>query len=158
MIRCDTPFTFMDRKGRSCDVPSHCSAKDFSFLVCKSQSAPSRAGVAQEIYSACHSISPAEYVAAKTHSTDFLSVRHSAWLQLYTKEFYETVIKAKLNPGGVFVTQSGPAGVLSSSQVWAAACILQKIDRVFVCMPPCCYLSSCQQQDKWQDFWTQKGE
>lgn len=38
-------------------------------------------------------------------------------LQLYTKEFYETVIKAKLNPGGVFVTQSGPAGVLSSSQV-----------------------------------------
>lgn len=38
-------------------------------------------------------------------------------MQLYTKEFYETVIKAKLNPGGVFVTQSGPAGVLSSSQV-----------------------------------------
>lgn len=39
------------------------------------------------------------------------------FLQLYTQEFYETVIKAKLNPGGVFVTQSGPAGVLSSSQV-----------------------------------------
>jgi len=37
--------------------------------------------------------------------------------QLYTQEFYETVIKAKLNPGGVFVTQSGPAGVLSSSEV-----------------------------------------
>ena len=38
-------------------------------------------------------------------------------VQLYTQEFYETVIKAKLNPGGVFVTQSGPAGVLSSSEV-----------------------------------------
>ena len=38
-------------------------------------------------------------------------------LQLYTKEFYETVVKAKLNPGGVFVTQSGPAGVLSSTLV-----------------------------------------
>lgn len=39
--------------------------------------------------------------------------------QLYTQEFYETVIKEKLNPGGVFVTQSGPAGVLSSSEVFA---------------------------------------
>lgn len=37
-------------------------------------------------------------------------------LQLYTAEFYERVVKAKLNPGGVFVTQSGPAGVLSASQ------------------------------------------
>ena len=37
--------------------------------------------------------------------------------QLYTQEFYETVVKAKLNPGGIFVTQSGPAGVMSASQV-----------------------------------------
>jgi thermospermine synthase len=38
-------------------------------------------------------------------------------LQLYTQEFYETVVKQKLNPGGIFVTQSGPAGVMSASQV-----------------------------------------
>ena len=40
-----------------------------------------------------------------------------AALQLYTQEFYETVVKAKLKPGGIFVTQSGPAGVMSASQV-----------------------------------------
>ena len=38
-------------------------------------------------------------------------------LQLYTQEFYEKVVKAKLNPGGIFVTQSGPAGVLTSTLV-----------------------------------------
>ena len=37
-------------------------------------------------------------------------------VQLYTQEFYETVVKAKLAPGGIFVTQSGPAGVLSATQ------------------------------------------
>ena len=42
-------------------------------------------------------------------------------LQLYTQEFYETVVKAKLNPGGIFVTQSGPAGVMSASQVRCCA-------------------------------------
>ena len=34
---------------------------------------------------------------------------------LYTKEFYE-VMKSKLAPGGVFVTQSGPAGVLNHKE------------------------------------------
>lgn len=38
-------------------------------------------------------------------------------LQLYTQEFYEAVVKQKLNPGGIFVTQSGPAGVMSASEV-----------------------------------------
>ena len=38
---------------------------------------------------------------------------------LYTREFYEGVIKKKLAPGGVFVTQSGPAGVLSAGQVFS---------------------------------------
>ena len=38
-------------------------------------------------------------------------------MQLYTQEFYQTVVKRKLAPGGVFVTQSGPAGVLSATQV-----------------------------------------
>ena len=38
--------------------------------------------------------------------------------QLYTREFYETVVRAKLAPGGLFVTQSGPAGVLSATEVF----------------------------------------
>ncbi|XP_038890496.1 thermospermine synthase ACAULIS5-like [Benincasa hispida] len=32
---------------------------------------------------------------------------------LYTKSFYEEVIKPKLNDNGIFVTQAGPAGILS---------------------------------------------
>jgi spermidine synthase len=39
--------------------------------------------------------------------------------QLYTREFYEGVIARKLAPGGIFVTQSGPAGVLSAGEVFA---------------------------------------
>ena len=38
-------------------------------------------------------------------------------VQLYTQEFYRTVINSKLAPGGIFVTQSGPAGVLSCTEV-----------------------------------------
>ena len=38
-------------------------------------------------------------------------------LQLYTQEFYEDIVKPRLNPGGIFVTQSGPAGVLTSREV-----------------------------------------
>ena len=38
--------------------------------------------------------------------------------QLYTREFYENIVKAKLAPGGVFVTQSGPAGVLAHTEVF----------------------------------------
>ena len=41
-------------------------------------------------------------------------------LQLYTQDFYRDVVKPKLNPDGVFVTQSGPAGVLSSTEVFTA--------------------------------------
>lgn len=39
--------------------------------------------------------------------------------QLYTKEFYENIVLKKLAPGGIFVTQSGPAGVLSAHEVFA---------------------------------------
>lgn len=39
--------------------------------------------------------------------------------QLYTQEFYRTVVEPKLAPDGIFVTQSGPAGVLSCSEVYA---------------------------------------
>lgn len=38
--------------------------------------------------------------------------------QLYTQDFYETVVKQKLNPGGIFVTQSGPAGYLTHTEVF----------------------------------------
>uniref|UniRef100_A0A7S2NR58 thermospermine synthase n=2 Tax=Haptolina brevifila TaxID=156173 RepID=A0A7S2NR58_9EUKA len=38
--------------------------------------------------------------------------------QLYTEEFY-TMCKRKLNPGGVFVTQSGQAGVKRHHLVWS---------------------------------------
>lgn len=40
--------------------------------------------------------------------------------QLYTQEFYETVVKQKLNPGGIFVTQSGPGGILSHTEVFTS--------------------------------------
>lgn len=40
--------------------------------------------------------------------------------QLYTQEFYETVVKQRLNPGGIFVTQSGPAGILSHTEVFTS--------------------------------------
>ncbi len=41
-------------------------------------------------------------------------------LQLYTQDFYRDVVKPKLSPDGIFVTQSGPAGVLSSTEVFTA--------------------------------------
>ena len=41
-------------------------------------------------------------------------------MQLYTHDFYRDVVQPKLNPDGIFVTQSGPAGVLSSTEVFTA--------------------------------------
>lgn len=41
-------------------------------------------------------------------------------MQLYTQDFYRDVVQAKLTPSGIFVTQSGPAGVLSSTEVFTA--------------------------------------
>nr|BBC28493.1 spermine synthase [Eudorina sp. 2006-703-Eu-15] len=40
--------------------------------------------------------------------------------QLYTQEFYKNVVLRKLAPGGIFVTQSGPAGILSCREVFTA--------------------------------------
>ncbi len=40
--------------------------------------------------------------------------------QLYTEEFYRGVVQRKLAPDGIFVTQSGPAGVLSCCEVFTA--------------------------------------
>ncbi|KAF8370142.1 hypothetical protein HHK36_031837 [Tetracentron sinense] len=40
--------------------------------------------------------------------------------QLYTKSFYELVVKPKLNDNGIFVTQAGPAGVLTHKDVFSS--------------------------------------
>ncbi|KAG2486161.1 hypothetical protein HYH03_015125 [Edaphochlamys debaryana] len=40
--------------------------------------------------------------------------------QLYTQEFYRNVVLKKLAPGGIFITQSGPAGFLSCTEVFTA--------------------------------------
>ncbi|URD92331.1 Spermine/spermidine synthase [Musa troglodytarum] len=40
--------------------------------------------------------------------------------QLYTKSFYEQVLKPKLHHHGVFVTQAGPAGVLTHKEVFSS--------------------------------------
>ncbi|ONK75300.1 uncharacterized protein A4U43_C03F15420 [Asparagus officinalis] len=49
--------------------------------------------------------------------------------QLYTKSFYESIIKPKLNEGGIFVTQAGPAGVFSHTEVFS--CIYNTLKHVF---------------------------
>ncbi|KAF9615021.1 hypothetical protein IFM89_021592 [Coptis chinensis] len=40
--------------------------------------------------------------------------------QLYTKSFYEKILKPKLNDSGIFVTQAGPAGVLTHKEVFSS--------------------------------------
>eukprot|EP00268_Persea_americana_P043410 TRINITY_DN4362_c0_g1_i2.p1 TRINITY_DN4362_c0_g1~~TRINITY_DN4362_c0_g1_i2.p1 ORF type:complete len:332 (+),score=47.70 TRINITY_DN4362_c0_g1_i2:169-1164(+) len=40
--------------------------------------------------------------------------------QLYTKSFYEKVLKPRLNHQGIFVTQAGPAGVLTHKEVFSS--------------------------------------
>ena len=40
-------------------------------------------------------------------------------VHLYTKEFYD-LVRQKLNPGGVLVTQSGPAGLMNHTECFGA--------------------------------------
>ncbi|PIA43157.1 hypothetical protein AQUCO_02000530v1 [Aquilegia coerulea] len=40
--------------------------------------------------------------------------------QLYTKSFYEEILKPKLKDSGIFVTQAGPAGVLTHKEVFSS--------------------------------------
>ncbi|XP_010536155.1 PREDICTED: thermospermine synthase ACAULIS5 [Tarenaya hassleriana] len=40
--------------------------------------------------------------------------------QLYTKSFYEKTLKTKLNSNGIFVTQSGPAGIFTHKEVFTS--------------------------------------
>ncbi|PON48053.1 Polyamine biosynthesis domain containing protein [Trema orientale] len=48
---------------------------------------------------------------------------------LYTKYFYQQVLKPKLNENGIFVTQAGPAGILSHKQIFTS--IYNTIKHVF---------------------------
>ncbi|TKY74864.1 Thermospermine synthase ACAULIS5 [Spatholobus suberectus] len=49
--------------------------------------------------------------------------------QLYTKSFYEKILKPKLNENGIFVTQAGPAGILTHTEVFTS--IHNTIKQVF---------------------------
>ncbi|KAJ1442855.1 Spermidine/spermine synthase [Sesbania bispinosa] len=49
--------------------------------------------------------------------------------QLYTKSFYEKVVKPKLNDNGIFVTQAGPAGIFTHKEVFTS--IYNTIKQVF---------------------------
>ncbi|KAJ8766247.1 hypothetical protein K2173_022306 [Erythroxylum novogranatense] len=49
--------------------------------------------------------------------------------KLYTKSFYESHVKPRLNQDGVFVTQAGPAGIFSHTEVFS--CIYNTLKQVF---------------------------
>ena len=49
--------------------------------------------------------------------------------QLYTEKFYTEVVRNKLSDDGIFVTQSGPAGILSHDQVFSP--IYNTVKQVF---------------------------
>jgi spermidine synthase len=52
---------------------------------------------------------------------------------LYTKEYYE-IARARLNPGGILVTQSGPAGFLSLHECFTT--IYKTLESVFTHAAP----------------------
>ncbi|WOH12840.1 hypothetical protein DCAR_0832349 [Daucus carota subsp. sativus] len=54
--------------------------------------------------------------------------------KLYTKTFYELTVKPRLNKGGIFVTQAGPAGVFSHAEVFS--CIYNTLRQVFKYVVP----------------------
>jgi len=54
--------------------------------------------------------------------------------QLYTKSFYESIVKPRLNEGGIFVTQAGPAGIFSHTEVFS--CIYNTLKHVFIYVVP----------------------
>uniref|UniRef100_A0A7N0VMF3 thermospermine synthase n=1 Tax=Kalanchoe fedtschenkoi TaxID=63787 RepID=A0A7N0VMF3_KALFE len=55
--------------------------------------------------------------------------------QLYTKSFYESIVKPKLNQEtGIFVTQAGPAGIFSHTEVFS--CIYNTLKQVFKYVVP----------------------
>ncbi|KAL3655764.1 amp-CoA ligase [Castilleja foliolosa] len=49
--------------------------------------------------------------------------------QLYTKSFYQNILKPKLTQNGIFITQAGPAGVFTHTEVFSS--IYNTIKHVF---------------------------
>ncbi|XVF89029.1 hypothetical protein PTKIN_Ptkin19aG0098400 [Pterospermum kingtungense] len=49
--------------------------------------------------------------------------------KLYTKSFYEQILKPRLNENGIFVTQAGPAGIFTHKEVFSS--IYNTIRQVF---------------------------
>ncbi|RXH70555.1 hypothetical protein DVH24_013301 [Malus domestica] len=49
--------------------------------------------------------------------------------KLYTKSFYELIVKPRLSKEGIFVTQAGPAGIFSHTEVFS--CIYNTLRQVF---------------------------
>ncbi|CAH2065686.1 unnamed protein product [Thlaspi arvense] len=49
--------------------------------------------------------------------------------QLYTKSFYQYILKPKLSPIGIFVTQAGPAGIFTHKEVFTS--IYNTLKQVF---------------------------
>ncbi|KAK4747020.1 hypothetical protein SAY87_026057 [Trapa incisa] len=49
--------------------------------------------------------------------------------QLYTKSFYEKIVKRKLSKNGIFITQAGPAGIFTHKEVFSS--IYNTIKQVF---------------------------
>ncbi|CAN1761805.1 Thermospermine synthase ACAULIS5, partial [Linum perenne] len=56
--------------------------------------------------------------------------------KLYTKSFYEGVLKPRLNPHAIFVTQAGPGGVLPSSHKTVFTSIYNTLKQVFKFVVP----------------------
>ncbi|XP_074292316.1 thermospermine synthase ACAULIS5-like [Silene latifolia] len=54
--------------------------------------------------------------------------------KLYTKSFYECIVKPRLTRDGVFVTQAGPAGIFSHTEVFS--CIYNTLKQVFKYVVP----------------------
>uniref|UniRef100_A0A6M2EJF3 thermospermine synthase n=1 Tax=Populus davidiana TaxID=266767 RepID=A0A6M2EJF3_9ROSI len=54
--------------------------------------------------------------------------------KLYTKSFYEHTVKPRLNQGGIFITQAGPAGIFSHTEVFS--CIYNTLRQVFKYVVP----------------------
>ncbi|XP_030548208.1 thermospermine synthase ACAULIS5-like [Rhodamnia argentea] len=54
--------------------------------------------------------------------------------KLYTKSFYEYTVKPRLTRNGIFVTQAGPAGIFSHTEVFS--CIYNTLKQVFKYVVP----------------------
>ncbi|BBN18509.1 spermidine synthase [Marchantia polymorpha subsp. ruderalis] len=54
--------------------------------------------------------------------------------RLYTQSFYESVLKPRLAPGGILVTQAGPAGILTHTEVFTS--IYNTLRQVFKYVVP----------------------